>query len=169
MPTQIADPRVIDAMTAEQADRLFADLAALDIKVRKAQAAAEKKVADVKRALEEDTAADVATIAMLAQTLSAYVLAHRDRFQKPRQRKTRWGSYGLRTATKLVVHDQDRLLDIAAVAGADVAETTVKVRKELVQKAIADGVDFKGACEIVSGDIASYTVDRTLQRPEQNN
>ena len=55
MPTRIADQRDIDAMTDEQADELFAELAMADIRARKAQAAAEKKIADVKARCQEET------------------------------------------------------------------------------------------------------------------
>lgn len=162
MPTRLADPREIDAMTADQADQLFAELAQAEIRVKKAQAAAEKKIADVKARCLEDTEQDARTVKELAERLTAYVLAHRERFAKPRQRKTPFGKYGLRTATRLQVADEQALVRLSDERGLDLASVAVKIDKAAVTKALADGIDLKGLAQVVSGDVASYDVDKKL-------
>ena len=98
----------------------------------------------------------------LADRLSRYILAHRERFQKPRQRQTPFGKYGLRTATKLQVPDEAALIAFARENGLDILDTKTTVNKTATQKAIAEGEDLGGLAQVVSGDVASYDVDRKL-------
>ncbi len=162
MPTRIADQRDIDAMTDEQADELFAELAMADIRARKAQAAAEKKIADVKARCQEETEEDRQTVKRLAEQLAQYVMAHRGRFVKPRQRKTPYGKYGLRTATRLQVADEEALVDLSNERGLGLTTVAVRLDKGAVAHALGDGIDLQGLAEIVCGDIASYDIDRRL-------
>ncbi len=160
--TRLADPRGLDAMTAEQADALFAELAQADIRVKKAQAAAEKRIADIKERCAQETAADQEAVAALAERLSAYILAHRDRFLKPRQRKTEYGKYGLRTSTRTDILDEDALRAISDERGLGLYRVEAKIDKKAVEKALADGEDLGDAARVVSGDVASYDVSRDL-------
>lgn len=163
MPTTIIqDTRSTDMMSVEQADELFSRLAKLEISVRKRLAAADKKIADIKQAAEEDVKADKAELKLLVDQLSIYVITHKERFQKPRKRRTNWGSYGLRTATKLEVIDETALKAISDDEGLDLYRIATTIDKKLVEKAIADGIDLKGTARLVSGDLASYDIDKSL-------
>lgn len=162
MTTTIQDTRATDMMTVEQADELFSRLAQLEISIRKRLAAAEKRIADIKQAAEEDVMADRAELKLLVDQLSIYVITHKDRFQKPRKRKTNWGNYGLRTATKLEILDETALKDISDDEGLDLYRITTSIDKKQVEKAIADGFDLKGTARLVSGDLASYDIDKSL-------
>lgn len=162
MPSQIADTRTAQNMTVEQADELFAQLAQADIRVKKAQAAAEKKIADIKEKCLAETQDDAETVKELAEELARYILENKNRFAKPRQRRTPFGKYGLRTATKLVIYDEQAAIDIAAGHQADITSTKVTIDRKLVELAMADGVDFRDSAKMVSGDIATYDVDRKL-------
>jgi len=162
MATQIADPRASAAMTAEQADALFAELAQADIRVKKAQAAAERRISEIKEKCLADTAEDQERVRSLAASLAEYILAHRDRFQKPRQRKTEYGKYGLRTSTCTDILDEDALRAISDERGLGLYRVEAKIDKKAVEKALADGEDLGDAARVVSGDVASYDVSRDL-------
>ena len=162
MTTIINDTRNIDMLTVEQADELFANVAKLEISIRKRVAAAEKRIADIKQAMEEDVREDKAALKHLVEQLSMYIVTHRDRFVQPRKRKTNWGAYGLRTATKLEVLDETALIAISDDEGLDLYRITTSIDKKMVEKAIADGADLKGTARLVSGDIASYDIDKSL-------
>ena len=162
MATRLADPREIDAMTADQADELFAELAQAQIRAWKIQAAAEKKIADIKAKCQDDAAEDLKAVKDREARLTSYILAHRERFARPRQRQTPYGKYGLRTATKLEVADEDALIDLSNENGLGLTAVAVKIDKAAVSRAIADGIDLKGLAQIVSGDTASYDVDKKL-------
>ena len=158
----ITDNRRIDGASVAEADELFAQLAQLEISIRKKQAAADKRIADIKAALEDDTAADRAALKILVDELSIYITSHKDRFVKPRKRKTPWGTYGLRTATKLEVLSEEALMAISDKFGLDLYKTSTAIDKKQVEKAISDGFDLNGAAAIISGDLATYDIDKAL-------
>ena len=158
----INDNRRIEGTSVAEADELFAQLAQLEISIRKKQAAADKRIADIKAALEDDTAADRAALKILVDELSLYITSHKDRFVKPRKRKTPWGTYGLRTATKLEVLSEEALMAISDKFGLDLYKTSTAIDKKQVEKAISDGFDLQGAAAIISGDLATYDIDKAL-------
>ncbi len=158
----INDNRRIEGTSVAEADELFAQLAQLEISIRKKQAAADKRIADIKAALEDDTANDRAALKILVNELSIYITSHKDRFVKPRKRKTPWGTYGLRTATKLEVLSEEALMAISDKFGLDLYKVTSSIDKKQVEKAIADGFDLNGAAAIISGDLATYDIAKAL-------
>lgn len=162
MTTLLNDTRSVDAMTVEEADGLFADIASLEISIRKRLSQAEKRIADIKAAAEADVADDKAALKLLADKLALYVVTHKERFAKPRKRKTNWGSYGLRTATKLEILSEEEVIRISDDLGLDLYKLSTSIDKKQVEKAIADGHDLASAARIVTGDIASYDIEKSL-------
>jgi len=160
--TIINDTRATDMLTVEQADSLFSQIATLEISNRKRLAAAEKKISDIKQQAEDDVKNDKETLKALVDVLSTYIITHKERFVKPRKRKTNWGTYGLRTATKMQILDEAALIAISDAENLELYKLTTAIDKKMVEKAISDGVDLQGAAQLVTGDIASYDIDKSL-------
>jgi len=163
--THTSDNREFQAATVAEADRKFEQLAMRDIRINAKKAAAEKKIAGIKAKLAADIETDQDEYNELLEWLDGYILANKGRFVKPRQRKTEFGKYGLRTATKLKI--QDSALVIQYAEGAKLPLFIVKktVDKKEVEKHIAEGHTVPGA-KMISGDIASFKVSKELLEAE---
>ena len=104
---RLEDTRIYQTMTVEDADRLFGELAVLEVRILSKTAAADKKITEIKEKVAADTAADEAVLNRKRVELQEYIKAHPERFAKPRMRKTEFGKYGLRNADKIAVEDED--------------------------------------------------------------
>jgi phage host-nuclease inhibitor protein Gam len=160
--TNTSDNREFQSTTVDEADKKFDQLAQLEIRIKARRASAEKRIADIKAKAEADTEADQTEYKELAEWLDKYILANKNRFLKPRMRKTAFGRYGLRTAKKLTITDEQAVIDSARKNELDdIIEMKYRINKKAVEQAIADGKDIDGA-KIVSGDLAGFTVDKKL-------
>ena len=159
--TRISDNREFESATVAEADKNFEELARLEIGIKAKKAAAEKRIAEIKAKLAADIESSVDEYNEKADWLNRYILANKGRFAKPRMRKTEFGKYGLRTATKLKIQDANLVIKYAE--GAELPLFTVKksVDKKEVEKHIAEGHVVPGA-KIVSGDIAGFSVSKAL-------
>ena len=157
---RLDDTRIYQAMTEEDADRLFGELAVLEVRILAKTAAADKKITEIKEKVAADTAADEAVLNRKRVELQEYIKAHPERFAKPRMRKTEFGKYGLRSAEKIVIDDPEAVIRYADDMGLeDLYEVQRKVTAGKVKDALAAGVKVPGVRK-VSGEVASYTVDR---------
>ena len=156
---KLDDSRKYQAMTVEDADALFQHLALLETRIAAKTAAADKKIAEIKKRLKEETDSDSEALASVKAELTRYIGAHPERFAKPRMRKTAFGQYGLRTSTKLEITDADAVIDYSDDAGLDLYETSRTVIAKAVSAAMADGHIIPGVQQL-SGSVASYKVDR---------
>lgn len=161
MATRLNDDRESQQMTVEQADSLFARLAVLDARIKRAAAETDQKIAALKKSYEERTAEDADQARQLAEELKGYISAHRDRFVKPRQRKTPFGQYGLRTATETRILDEQLVMEFSDKRDLGLYSVIRKIDKTAVGKAIAEYGEVAGA-KLVSGDVASYTVAKSV-------
>lgn len=162
MPTKLSDLREHQAMTIEDADSLMKILAQSRCAIELAKAAFEVAATNAKAAFNIRIAAPSAQLTLAEKNLTAYIEANRDRFQKPRQRKTEFGAYGLRTATKVEVKDEEAVLAHVMENGYPDCFTTVhKLDLGAIQKRLAAGEKIPGAA-LAKGDIASYTVAKSL-------
>lgn len=159
MAKQLSDNRKYQAMTEADADALFRELAMLETRLLAKAAAVEKKISDLKAKLAEETAEDNALLEQLRERLTAYIESNPERFASPRQRKTDFGKYGLRTASKLVISDGDAVVNFSDSEGLDLYELVKNPVKERITAAIRDGYAVPGA-RVFSGDLATYSVDR---------
>lgn len=163
--TRTSDNREFQSATVADADKHFEVLAQLEIGIKAKKAAAEKKIAAIKVKLIAETEAAVDEYNEQMGWINSYILANKERFIKPRQRKTEFGKYGLRTATKLHIQDADKVIQYAE--GAELPLFTVKktVDKKQVEKHLAEGHTVPGA-KMISGDIAGFKVSKELLEAE---
>ena len=160
MPKRIADTR---SMTMADAESAFADLAQAALRIERRNAMAEVRIAKIKAALGEENALDAALVGEAENVLTQYVLSHPDQFQKPRQRATEFGKFGLRTATRLDVADEDAALEALLDLGYDDCIQVIrKLDKPSITKRIQGGEGIPG-CDVRTGDLLTYTVDRALR------
>lgn len=169
MPTVMTDNRRYIAMTADQADALFAELAQAEIECAAIEAAAETRIAEIKRSTEAATAAKRELVKRRASELERYIDAHRADFVSPRARKTSWGSYGLRTVSGVQITADAELLRYAI---AHELTSLVIVKTSLDRKAVEEaarrGDELPGVA-IVSGERSFYkTAKALLDRAKTN-
>ena len=158
---RISDNREALAMSSEEADLLFQQIAELEIAATATAAQYEKELAAVKsRAAIAQSETD-AIAKPLRERLNAYITTHPERFAKPRMRKTEFGSYGLRSATKLEITDEAAALMSVKAQGIHAYTIIERLDKKAIEKAISDGITVTGA-EIRTGEIAKYEVARAL-------
>lgn len=159
MTKQLSDKRKYQSMTEAEADALFRELALVETRLLAKAAAVEKKIGDLKAKLAAETADDNATLEQLRERLTAYIESNPERFASPRQRKTDFGKYGLRTASKLVISDGEAVVAFSDREGLDLYDLVKTPVKERITAAIRDGYDVPGAA-ILGGALATYNVDR---------
>lgn len=146
----------------EEADREFENLAMLEIDIAKIEAACEKKLADVKaeyaRTLDGFTVMRDASV----KRLSSFVDGNRSLFQKPRRRKTQWGTYGLTDASKAQINDKDAAINHCVSNGwKDCIKTTLTLLSKPLRDRLQAGDTCPGA-RLLTGDVAGYTVKKEL-------
>ena len=71
-PTRLSDNRALRAMTVQQADALFQEIALLTVKIEKTKAQYEKRIAELKAAAGRDTEAPEAELREKVATLNHY-------------------------------------------------------------------------------------------------
>ena len=162
MNVKIADNRKYRTMTEEEADDLFQQVAILELKSAKIKAAYEKKIADLKLSCESELETMAMELTYAAEELSAYILAHPERFVKPRQRKTKYGQYGLRSVSSISIQDPGSALADVKTKGIPAVVISEKLDKKALERAIADGYTIAGVV-VEKGEIASYKVTRVLE------
>ena len=162
MPTTMLDTRPVVSLTPAQADELFRQIAMLTHKANKISADYEKKIGELKVKADNELAPIRSNISQLAKKLSDYISVHKERFNSPRQRKTEYGTYGLRSVANLELTDPDAALAAVKEQHIPALVVTEKLDKKAVAKALADGAVIPGA-EMRRGEIASYTVSKDLE------
>ena len=160
-PVRLSDSRPLRVISVEQADELFANIAMLTVQINKVKAAYEKRIADLKAAYDEQTAGPKKLLEEAEKMLKDYILANPYRFIKPRQRQTEYGKYGLRTVANLEIINEEDVKAACAAQGIDAVIYIERLDKKALEKALADGAAIPG-CEIRSGEVASYTVTKSL-------
>ena len=158
---RLSDNRSMRAMTVQQADALFQEIALLTVKIEKTKAQYEKRIAELKAAAGRETEAPEAELREKVSVLTAYINANPERFVKPRQHQTDYGKYGFRSATKLEVIDEEAIKLSVKAQGIPALVVIEKLDKKALEKAITDGQTVDG-CELRRGEIASYTVAKAL-------
>ncbi|MDD5697997.1 MAG: host-nuclease inhibitor Gam family protein [Victivallaceae bacterium] len=160
--TRISDNREFESATVAEADKKFEELARLEIGIKAKKALAEKRIAEIKAKLAADIDGAVEDYNELINWLNSYILANKGRFVKPRMRKTEFGKYGLRTASKLHINDEQALIASARENELDdIIELKYRIDKKAVEKHIAEGLEIDGA-QIITGDVAGFSVSKEL-------
>ena len=161
MPKSLFDNRNYKAMSVEQADLLFREIALLTVKINRVKANYEKKIADLKTAAELTLGPDESELERLSQELRNYIQSNPERFIRPRQHPTDYGKYGVRTAVKLEITDEEMVK--AEVRRQEIPALTLieHLDRKALEKAMSEGKTIAG-CELRRGEIASYTVSKAL-------
>ncbi len=170
MTTVMNDNRKYKAMTADEADALFAEIARIELSIAKIAAAGDRELAKVKEKFAAQLEPMKSELPGKVEKLKSYVEANKERFLKPRARKTPDGQYGLRTVSNLDIEDETKLLAWAREHGilGELFETEYKVRKDAVTTALNDGTELPG-CEVQSGERAFYKVSAELMSAARQN
>ena len=94
--------------------------------------------------------------------LSSFVDANRSLFQKPRRRKTQWGTYGLTDASKAQIDDKDKAIDHCISNGwKDCLKNTITLLSKPLRDRLQAGESCPGA-RLMTGDVAGYTVKKEM-------
>ena len=158
---RLTDNRSMRAMSVQEADALFREIALLTVKISKIEAGFEKRIADLKAAAHFETGGMKADLRNKTALLTAYIQANPERFIKPRQHQTDYGKYGVRTVSNLEITDEEAVKLAVKAQGIPALVVTEKLDKKALEKAISDGQSIDG-CELRRGEIASYTVAKAL-------
>lgn len=161
MNVRMNDNRTALAMTADEADQIFQQIAEITVAATAEAAKAEKQITAIKTKAADVRADFQKLLAPLEAQLQDYINAHPERFVKPRMRKTEFGQYGLRSVTNLEVIDEAAALMSCKAQGIQAIVVTEKLNKKAVEKAISDGLTVTG-CEMRSGEIVKYDVKKEL-------
>lgn len=162
MATKLADNRKYKSMTVEEADALFEKVAHLEIRANKVRAAYEKKIADLKLNCERELETLNMELEWAGEELCAYILANPKRFITPRQRKTEYGQYGLRSVSSLSITNATSAIADVKAQGIDAVITKESLDKKALERAIKGGASIKGV-SWDKGEIASYKVTKVLE------
>lgn len=158
---RLSDNRAMRAMTVEQADAMFREIALLTVRINKIKSGYEKRIAELKAAAEQTLGPDEAELERLSQELKNYIQANPERFIKPRQHQTDYGKYGVRTVSNLEITDEEAVKLAVKAQGIPALTVIEKLDKKALEKAISDGQSIEG-CELRRGEVASYTVAKAL-------
>ena len=161
MPKPLSDNRQYRAMTVEQADQLFQQIALLTIELNRISAGYEAKIAELKAAAVRETEPREADLKMLEEELTGYILANPERFIKPRQHVTEYGKYGIRQVAALEITDEEAVKASVRLHNIPALTVIEKLDRKALEKAISEGIPLDG-CEMRRGEIASYTVAKAL-------
>lgn len=156
------DNRKFKAMSADEADRLFAEIAEIELAAAAIAADGDSEVQRVKDRYEQLMGQAKMELPEKVALLTAYIQANPERFQRPRARKTPEGQYGLRTVSNLEVTDESKVYEYVKGAGmSECFEIKTVLKKDAVQKAINEGHQIPGA-QVVSGVRTFYKVAQEL-------
>jgi len=157
---RLADTR---DLTTEQADHCMSEIRRLTCDREKVLARYEARIARLTAEAQDMTADYDRELERLTSQLAQYIMAHSERFEKPRKRKTPDGTYGLHTSTRLCVDNEDLLIE--ALCDRGYTECIKRVKHKLVKPAIVRlltaGETLPGATLEV-GEIAHCKVHKAL-------
>lgn len=149
-------------MTPTEADKIFAQIAELEIAVTKRAAVYDLRIQAMRDECLAESAKDVKRMDGLIKLLHEYIAAHPDEFERPRNRKTPHGTYGMRLVSNLEVDDADKVIAYARKHDLrELYQTKVSVVKAAVKAAIAKGEAVPGA-RLVEGQTTVHKVDKAL-------
>ena len=156
-----AEDRELRAMTVQDTDELHRRIALVTVRINKILAGYEKKIADLKADADADVASLREVLKQDAGKLTQCIRLHGERFVKPRMRKTDYGKYGLRTVSNVEILDEASALISCKAQQIPAVIASERLDKKALEKALTDGLTIAGV-ELRTGEIASYTVDKSL-------
>lgn len=167
----LKDNRKFQAMTVQEADTLFLQIAKLKAVIDKKTAAHKKRLADLEEALHDDLDNLITEKDQLEEMLTSYILANPERFSKPRKHLVgQIGSYGITTDPAYVeITDADTFIQYAMEQGYDdLCNVTRKPDKDAAKERILDGEMLPGAKLVPAGDVAKLTFKKGYAEQLEN-
>ena len=156
----LCDNRKYQAMTVEEADALFLDLARHKAAVEREAAKYKQRLAELEAAHRAKIVLDVAAVEVMERELGAYIRANPARFLKPRKHQVgQIGSYGITTDPAVVkIEDKAAFVAFALEQGYDdLYQVERTVCKDAVLRRIRAGEEIPGARVIEAGDVAKLS------------
>ena len=154
------DLRKVQEMTVAEADGIFTRLAQLTAAIKREGAAAEKRKAEVDLKAAETVAPLQREYEILYAELTDYIMAHPERFTRPRKHKVgQIGTYGIEVAPDKVGDvDPAVIAEFADAQGLQLYKTTVLIDKSAVAQAFRDGITVPGCRYTPPGDVPKIKV-----------
>lgn len=166
--TRMSDNRAALAMTREEADALFQEIAEERIRATVVAAGYEARMTAIKTAAADAKAQSQAILKPLQARLDEYIKAHAAEFQSPRMRQTEFGSYGVRAVTNIEVVDEAKAIASCEAQGLDAVVIVKKIDKPALKRAIDSGKTITGVevrkGEVTKIDVAQKLVDQAMAR-----
>lgn len=161
--SRLTDPRDQDLARAEQ---LMHDIFQARLAILRREAAGEAQVSEIREQVRLDTATYRAALELHEAQLSALILAHQDAFARPRMHTCKWGTYGLRSSSRLEILDEAAVLAWARERGyVDVIKVVESVIKPAVSRRLNAGEDVP-SCRIETNQASEYKLDPALIEQE---
>lgn len=166
MTSRLSDTR--DVATIQDAEALMSRIRAATCERDIIIARAEKRIAAITAESIAATAPLDEQIEAAEQRLAGYILGHRDQFVKPRTHRNPDGEFGLRTATRLEITDEDALIEHILDNGYD---DCIKIKRSLVKAAITKRLEKEKllGARLDTGEIAFCKVNSALVKQEVDN
>jgi phage host-nuclease inhibitor protein Gam len=160
--TRLSDHRESAIQTLDDAGALFDSIANSEIKIARAKAMAEARIATIK----ENVAAKIEMIDPdlddKREALAEYIDGHPEEFQKPRKVKTSFGNFGLHKACKVKFINKAAALDfVVDQQMTECFKTKYKIVTEGIKDVLLADRKVTGA-KLLDGEIAHYSVKKAL-------
>jgi len=154
---RIADDRD-EVKGLEEAKRLMSELAWAECRLAFLDAFTEKEVQTVREQYAGNRLIRAKLVADAAVRLRNFILRNKPLFKSPRKVVTDSGSFGLQTASEVVVEDEDKAVSALEKRGfKSCIKTTSTVVKSAVKKLLEDRRRI-AHCRLKRGDTAVYKV-----------
>ncbi len=166
--TVLSDDGKYRAMTIEEADKVFAEIAILEVDLAKEAAIKELRVKKLQSEHQAKVAGKVEKRLKLAKQLNGFINAHKDLFQKPRARKLAQGSYGLRMgAGKLEIEDVEAIIAFSDENNLPLYKVEKILDKDAIKEHLSSAPEGEEPLEIPGasyekGEKIFYKVDKSL-------
>ena len=165
--TVLSDNGPFLAMTVEQADEMLRKIVSLEVDLTKEAAITQRHIDKIANEHNAKISERIEERNNLAKKLNSYILAHKERFQKPRSRQlANKGSYGLRTAAgKLVIEDEERVIALSDKLKLALYKTVKKIDEKALKnylEELEDGDPKPEGVTFEKGEKAFYKVEKKL-------
>lgn len=148
--------------TVEECDELKSQLATTEIELALLQTKAEKEIDRIKTDLDAETGELRSLRATITSRITGFIEANQDKFQKPRKRKTQYGTYGLQHAAEVDVFDKKACTEHCANHGLmDCVRINANPIKAGIKKRIDAGETIPGV-RVQEGDLAVATIAKAI-------
>lgn len=148
--------------SVEEADLEFQNIARLECDIARLDAKFDTDILTIKEIYQRARNEYEVPLNDAKKRLTAFVEANKHLFQKPRRKKTPFGTYGLPNAASVRIDDKDDAIRCCLERNwTDCVKTTLTLLSKPLRDRLQSGESCAGA-RLLEGDIASYTVKKEL-------